>query len=397
MRLLYITHKTKDRLFYRVENLATRITARGYQITILCISNKACKDIVEYNHNGIHYVETPDLLRGRLRSGWDLWDTYKRIVWLSANNDYDLIHAFEARPVTIYPILWLSKRKRMPLVIDWIDWWGRGGLITVNRPKYYSFLFGGIETYFEERFRTIADVTTVISSALGERAESLGVIPSSIFKIPIGADTDSIPYVDRMHFRKNFGFIESEKIILFASKDAAMDVEILFKAISKVVIDRKDVKFIMTGNNKVTYEIMSEKFGLKNHFTHLGLLSREDFIQVLCCADIFLLPIKDTAYNRGRWPSKIGDYTAAGRPIASNPVGEVEAIMKDNHIGILTDFNPDHYAEGLLQLLNNENVAEVYGKNARSYAESILAWDPIIDTLERCYNHAIKMNDVHNE
>ena len=43
-------------------------------------------------------------------------------------------------------------------------------LEAVNRPLWYRYLLGGFETYFEERFRALADATTVINYGLNMRA-----------------------------------------------------------------------------------------------------------------------------------------------------------------------------------------------------------------------------------
>lgn len=180
MRILCITHHTRSRSFLRIGNLAQRIARRGHEVTILCISDSARTGIMEEVSNGVRYVAAPDLLPGRLRTGWCPWDAFNRSKWLRANHDYDLIHAFETRPVTIHPLRGLLRRKRIPLVIDWIDWWGRGGIITTNRPRWYQLLLGGLETFYEEHFRTMADATTVICTALGHRAEGLGVHPDSM-------------------------------------------------------------------------------------------------------------------------------------------------------------------------------------------------------------------------
>src|SRR5439155_27006393 len=92
----------------------------------------------------------------------------------------------ESRPATIHPVLGSLRRRPVPLVMDWIDWWAGGGLITEQRPWWYRKIFGGIETWYEEHFRTRADATTVISHGLRDRAVKVGVHAESIFWIPNG-------------------------------------------------------------------------------------------------------------------------------------------------------------------------------------------------------------------
>jgi len=402
--------------------------------------------------DGVRYVEMPDLLPGKLRTGWCPWNALNRWLWLRKNFEFDLVHIFETRPATIHPLQLVLRKKRIPLVIDWIDWWGRGGIITTNRPRWYQILFGPFETFYEEHFRTMADATTVICTALGHRAEGLGVHPDSIFKVPIGADTENIPFVDPQTHRTAFGFSPTDKIALFSAMDAVMDVELVFDAAKKVKESCPEFKLVMTGNGAETLKKMAQQKGLGDFFVHLGRLPQEDFVKALTCADLFLLPFADKIYNRGRWPCKIGDYLAAGRPVVSNPVGEVREIMRgggadgggvgvseygsvgvndlnaeatlkaqslkpntesspkaqslkpkasaaacsSSDLGVLADFTPEAFAAGILDVLNHPEKAKRMGAAARKAAETDLAWDGYIDELERAYEKAVKQVAAHS-
>lgn len=360
----------------------------GHEVTLLCISDAARLGIKERFIDGVRYVEMPDLLPGKLRTGWDPWDGFNRWLWLRKNFDFDLVHAFETRPATIHPLQLAMRKQKIPLVIDWIDWWGRGGIITTNRPQWYQVLFGAFETFYEEHFRTMADATTVICTALGHRAEGLGVHPDSIFKVPIGADMETIPYVDSYTYRADFGLSTTDRIALFSAMDATMDVELVFDAAKKVKEKCPSFRLVMTGNGADSLTKQAVGKGIGDVFIHLGRLPQEDFVKALTCADVFLLPFADKIYNRGRWPCKIGDYLAAGRPIISNPVGEVREIMQKHQVGVLTKFTPEAFAEGILQILNDPEQAAKMGRAARQVAETDLAWDGIIDELERSYDYA---------
>lgn len=352
-----------------------------------------------------------------------------RWLWLRKNFDFDLVHAFETRPATIHPLQLALRKKKIPLAIDWIDWWGRGGIITTNRPRWYQILFGPFETFYEEHFRTMAEATTVICTALGHRAEGLGVHPDSIFKVPIGADTENIPFVDPQTHRAQFGFSPDDRIALFSAMDAVMDVDLVFESALKVKAQCPNFKLVMTGNGAADLSGLAQKKGIGQFFVHLGRLPQEDFVKALTCADVFLLPFADKIYNRGRWPCKIGDYLAAGRPVVSNPTGEVRAIMQRgagecgsvgvcecgsgvhdlnksvpkvqspkpntfpnggmSPLGMLTDFTPKAFAAGILEVLSDPERARAMGEEARRVAETDLAWDGIIDELERAYRFAM--------
>jgi len=390
MKILYISHHIKTRSDLRMINQAVRLAERGHELTLLCIKDAGRIGIKEYDEDGIHYVETPDLLPGSMRTGWDPWDAINRRVYLRKNFEFDLVHAFETRPVTIHPLQMALRRKKIPLVIDWIDWWGRGGLITTNRPKWYQILFGGMETFYEEHFRTMADATTVICSGLGLRAEALGVHPDSIFKILIGVDADKIPFVKPGTYRAEFGLNSSDQVAFFSAVyGGLMDVELVFDTAKMLSQTNSRFKLIMTGNGKEKLTKYAQQKGLGNCFFHLGMLPRDEFVKALTCAEVFLLPFADKPYNHGRWPCKIGDYLAAGRPIISNPVGEVQVMMQKHPAGILTEFTPESFAEGIRTVLADSAQAEQMQKTARRAAETDLRWDHIIDEIEKAYRYAV--------
>jgi len=394
MNLLYITHHTKARSRPRVTRLAEQVTARGHAVTLLCIADHGVCGIREYTEGSIRFVEVPDLLSGKLRTGWDPWDAFNRWLWLRRNFDFDLVHAFETRPVTIHPLQMVLRKKKIPLVIDWIDWWGRGGIITTNRPRWYQILFGGFETFYEEHFRTMADATTVICSALGQRAEGLGVSPSSIFKVSIGADTEAIPDVSSQLYRAEFKLPADRPIAMFSAMDAVMDVELVFDAMVCLNKMYSELLLVMTGNGAEGLTRQANQKGIGDSFLHLGRLPYGEFEKVLTCADLFLLPFADTVFNRGRWPCKLGDYLAAGRPVVSNPVGEVFSVMISHEVGVLTEPAPEAFAAGVASLLEDDELRSRYAMEARRVAETDLAWCHIIDELERAYVHATGQKSV---
>src|SRR6202521_5382291 len=140
----------------------------------MTISTKARWGFTEEVVDGVRVLQTPDLFWGLGRTGWDFWDTCARILRLGGAGQWDVVHAWDCRPVVILPALYArfvgSRTGR--LVIDWCDWWGRGGTQDERRQSWLKLL-GPYETFFEEAFRTKADGTTVISKALRDRAIGL--------------------------------------------------------------------------------------------------------------------------------------------------------------------------------------------------------------------------------
>ena len=119
-------------------------------------------------------MESPDLLPGMGRSGWDPWDTLRRTLWLRQQR-FDIIHTVDTRPAVCLPALFARRKAGAKWIADWTDWWGRGGATEERKNKLANTIMGPLEQLFEEKPRPYADGTVVISRALGARAEGLGI------------------------------------------------------------------------------------------------------------------------------------------------------------------------------------------------------------------------------
>lgn len=244
-----ITHHRRHKTVYRSHMMAKNLVQRNHQVTLMTIADQRRFRIKESNWDGVYTVESPDLLWGRLRSGWDLWDIINRIIYLTKDSHpYDLIHCFETRPATIYPGLYFSGKHKIPFLTDWNDWWGRGGIIDELRPRWYRYLFGGFETYFEEAFRTRGAGLTVISTALGDRAMKMGVPPEKICHIPGGAITDLFQPHSKEKCRQHVKFNAHGPILCFSSLDSHLDLELIIRSLIIVSKEFPAVKLIVTGN-----------------------------------------------------------------------------------------------------------------------------------------------------
>jgi len=230
LSILMVTHHRKFKMYSRPFPMSEYLARRGHRVVLLVTAstNRFClsSEVI----NGVTVVEIPDLLFGRGRSGWDVWNGFRKVLYLLQNkHGFDLVHVHETRPNTIFPVLALVRKQKIPLVIDWNDWWGgEGGVIAEIRPPWQRWLFGWVESYFEEHFRALANGTTVISTALRDRAIALGVPDDTILLFPGGARSDRYPYVPKEQCRARVGLPEDGPLLGFASLDSHLDMELVF-------------------------------------------------------------------------------------------------------------------------------------------------------------------------
>lgn len=357
---------------------------------LIVTANKRKVGIRESDWNGVPTIETPDLLWGRLRSGWDFWNLINRLMVLARDKgSYDLVHCFETRPSTIYPAIYYCERYQIPMFTDWQDWWGRGGIIEVLRPKWYRLLFGRLETYYEEAFRTRADGLTVISSALRQRAIKLGVPDERICHISGGAFPDFFRVGTQEECRKRVNYPETGPILGFSSLDSHLDLDIVLRALALIAKRYPRVKLMITGRAGEAVLDIAETYGVAGNVHLTGFLPLEELPWYLGCADIFVLPFPNEIYNLGRWPNKIGDYMSLARPTVSNPFGDVKPLFENHAVGLLASWDPHDFADKIICLIENPDLAHRLGENARRTAVTEYDWKVIVGKLEAFYNRVL--------
>jgi len=367
--------------YWRALALGQGLVARGHSVTLLAISPTARWGFDVRAEKGVTVVETPDLLPGSLRSGWDLWDVVSRIAWLQSRT-FDLVHAFEGRPVTLLPALYMQKGRGLPLVMDWCDWFGRGGSVEERPNPIVRTVLRPVETFFEESFRSHADGSTVINTVLHKKARDLGVQPARVLLLPNGANVLDIQPGDRIEARRRLGLSLDSPLIAYTGAIFQRDARLMAETFDKIHKKRPDSRLLLIGYCNIALEKLVRA---PEAVIRTGPVSYRVLIDHLAASDLGWLPLRNSGANRGRFPLKLSDFLAAGRPVVATDVGDLGALLRRERIGRLAPDEPGPLAEAVLALLANEQEREQLGRNARQVAENQLAWSLMAERLEQFY------------
>jgi glycosyltransferase involved in cell wall biosynthesis len=375
--LLY--NHTNRGTYWRALGFARALVRRGHNVTILCTSPHARLRRAQGVVDGVRLVEFPDLLPGSLRSGWDLWNTLTRLAWLRGKN-FDLVHAFETRPVVIFPAL-AVKRRGARLFLDWCDWFGKGGSVEERPNPLMRAILRPVETFFENHYRTRADGTTVINSFLRQRAISLGVKAEDIRLIRNGADT-TIPVINCRSARQALGLPTEGPWIGFVGSTYTRDAQFMAAAFDHVLAAVPQARLILAGyfNRSIEAWVQNPSAIIRS-----GVVKYHDLYTYLAACDVCWLPLCDSGANRGRWPYKLTDYITVARPTISTAVGDLAEVIPQYGLGLVTPVDVERFAEETLSLLRDEVRAQAIGQTARRAAEEVFDWDKLTEELEAFY------------
>jgi glycosyltransferase involved in cell wall biosynthesis len=382
MRVLMLNHNVIWRsTFHRCFQFARQMVLLGHPVTL--VTNSATERVNFRSRivDGVRIMESPDLFWGRLRTGWDPLNAFRRAVRLF-HEAFDVIHEFDSRPTVILPSLW--KRSHRGITIsDWGDWWGRGGAIADRSSRLLNRLFEPIETFFEERFRTRCTAMVTVSAALRDRAMALGVRADLIDVIPNGAAVDEIHDLPREECRRRMGLPLDAPIVTF-SGFVLYDLDLALRSFLLLRERLAGAVMVLTGATTDLTRLAPPPGAV----IQTGQLSRADLNLALCASDVHILPMMDTLANRARFPGKLGDYLASGRPVLTNPVGDGAEIVARHGLGRVVAPVPDLMAQAMADLLRDRARARELGQNARRYAVEEFSWNRLtLRLLERYARH----------
>jgi glycosyltransferase involved in cell wall biosynthesis len=331
----------------------------------------------------VRVVEAPDISMGILRSGWDPWDVFKRYIYLT-DKTCDIVHCVDTRPAVILPALWAHEKMGAKLITYWADWFGRGGVSSERPgvPEIVKNLFSPIETYFEENFRKYANGTVVISTQLLFRAQKLGLSKKSMVLIRPGCDIESLQPLDKIDCRRKLGLDERTPIVGFLGALTPRDGDLLLKSMEHLRANLPAAKLLLIGNHRLS--LTEEQIRLAN-ITETSFIPFQEISCYLSACDTLVLPLANTLANQARWPSKINDYLATGRPIVATATGDITEIISKHQVGLVVSHEPEVFANALLSVLSNTQKGLELGRNARKLAEGELSWSRSINSLLNFY------------
>lgn len=373
--------------YWRALHLGRYLVRRGHEVTLMATSQAARLHLSEREVNGVQLVETPDSLSGSFRSGWDPWNTARRIRWLRGRS-FDLIHAFEMRPVVLLPAL-AARKQGAPLVTDWCDWFGRGGSVEERPNVLLRLLLRPVETFFEERFRTRADAATVINSILRQKVLDLGMPADRVLLFPNGADLEGIRPQDRAEARRRLGLPLDVKIAAYTGALFRRDAVLMAAAFDRIHATQPRARLLLIGYCNLSVETMVRA---SEAVWRTGPVNSQQLADYLSASDVGWLPLADCGANRGRFPMKLNDFMAAGLPVAASDVGDVGALLREENIGRLAPAQPEPMANAVLTLLADAAEREQLGRRARHVAEARFAWSLIGEQVAHFYETVMERN-----
>lgn len=344
----------------------------------------------QYYNKYLRTITTPGILPAPLRrGGFGLLDLLCKL-YFAITGKYDIIHVTCGhRPAQLIPALCGKLLSRSIIIDEWWEWYGSGGRADF-RKGIINKLLGTYDNIFELKSKSIYDVVIAISSFLKSRLHK----NANVVVMNGGAETTKLIRYDKSEARKKIDlptdiFLIGLTNIAYADHN---DNEPFLEALEDITSLYKNIRLFVTGEPKyIEKEIL--KRSISKIIIYKGWLHYDCYNIFLGACDLFVLPLSNVPRNAGRWPHKIGDYICIGRPIISNPTGDLIGLFSKYRVGLLCENNKIAYTELLKKIMHQEIDLDIVSQESTYVAENVLSLQTRADNIIKLYNsYAIKRN-----
>jgi len=184
------------------------------------------------------------------------------------------------------------------------------------------------------------------------------------------------------------GYETNKPVVLFSGRFIALKgINILVKAMRRVINETKDVHFVFAGPEaKIMWVRMFENEGIpSNCYSFLGYIPHAEMPEIYSRSSIYVLPSLIESF-----PFSVLEAMSSGTAVIASNVGGVPEMIDDGVDGLLVQpGNPEILAKNILFLLNNESERRKLSKMAREKIEKKFTSEIMSNKTEKIYKKTI--------
>jgi glycosyltransferase involved in cell wall biosynthesis len=184
----------------------------------------------------------------------------------------------------------------------------------------------------------------------------------------------------------NWQSIEGRPVVLYTGTfEAYQGLPLLIEGAGCVARQKPEVVFVIVGGSPEQVREVKDQassLGLDANIIFTGNLSPNIAKSYIRQADILVSP----RIKGSNTPLKIYEYLASGKPIVATRHPSHTQILTERE-AVLVECNAESMAQGILKALNDAQLSEAIGQNARKLYETRYGWDQYFNRLDRVLSY----------
>jgi glycosyltransferase involved in cell wall biosynthesis len=196
--------------------------------------------------------------------------------------------------------------------------------------------------------------------------------------------------------RRSLGIKDSDVVLVYPGNvhvSNRKEVASLYLAVG--LLNRRGfaVKLIRTGVDHVGL-LNNELKGALNPLTiNLKYLRRKELAKTMAAADVFVQPGCSDDFNDFRFPSKLPEFFAMGRPTIMPNANLGRFVENGKECLLLGEGNALEISRKIIELLESADLMCKLGANARAFAEKYLTWKRAARKVAAFYDQVMHKSD----
>jgi glycosyltransferase involved in cell wall biosynthesis len=178
----------------------------------------------------------------------------------------------------------------------------------------------------------------------------------------------------------------NETVILYTgTMEAYQGIDLLLESAKHVLKQYEQVRYVLVGGNPQQIQQMKDLaalLGIETITNFLGQRPVEEMPVLMQCADILVSPRKDGKNT----PLKIYSYLKSGKPIVATNILTHTQVLNDE-VAMLTDNNPEAFADGTLKLIKDTQLRQRLAANALRLSEEKYSYDTYLEKTAQVYHY----------
>lgn len=203
-----------------------------------------------------------------------------------------------------------------------------------------------------------------------------------------GFDPAFLDVTSSRNERASLGLLDEDLVLVYTGNVHASNEEEVRSLILAIGLLRRKglpAHLLKTGWNQVSIDDWIAQCGLRDFVHDLGFLPRPDIPKLLAAADVLVQPGSANPFNDFRFPSKLPEFLASGRPVIL-PRTNIGRFLADGENAMLLDQGDAfEIADKVVTLAGDPLMRRALGDRGRQFAQEWLTWDGNVRKIETFY------------
>ena len=348
---------------------------------------------VEFPNVKIHRVRKIKMIQhvrigpSRAKIVLDILVFFKAIELLLGKR-YDVIHSHEEASFFSMFLAWIFRTRHL---YDMHSILSRqlGNFNFGNKPIFIK-IFGMLETMVLKTCDAVITVGTDLEKYVKKVRSDIRVV--MIENIALQVYQTSVQPDEVEYLRKKLELDGRLPIVYTGTYERYQGLNMALECVGIVARQYPKVIFIFVGGKNQQareWTEMARKMNLQEHVLFLDVVPPAESMVYLAYAAVLISPRLDGTTT----PLKIYSYLHANRPIvATNITAHTQVLSPET--AVLVEPHKDAFAEGILRVLGDPELAECIAKNAHEFAKEKFSHQDYISKVNQIYQSLSSVLEV---